>query len=95
MNSNQLNSRYRIEIYENSFINNPAVAFDAACPFPTINVGDQIDHRTLAAAGSPENALRKDKTFRVKAVNHLAREIAGSQVVHSLSFCVEVIPKPK
>jgi hypothetical protein len=95
MNSNQLNTRYRIEIYENSFINNPAAAFDVASPFPPINVGDHIDHRTLASAGSPENALRKDKTFRVKAVNHLAREIGGSHVVHSLSFCVEVIPQPK
>ena len=95
MKDTHLPIQYRVEIYENSFINDPSASFEASTPFLPIHVGDYIDHRTWQDAGSHYADLGKDKTLRVKAINHLIWKIDGSHIGHSLSVCVEVVPRPQ
>jgi hypothetical protein len=85
--------QYRIEIYENSFTNDPSAVWHSSTPFLTMSVGDYIDHRAWVDA-SPNMDLGENEILRVKAISHLLWTIKGSHVGHSLSVCVERAMRP-
>ena len=82
--------KYRIEIYEDSFVNDPTVVFHTTEPFLSIHAGDYIAHSGWEVQ---PNADMTGKVIRVKAVQHILWEIKDSHVGHSLSVCVEAVPK--
>ena len=83
--------KYRIEIYENALGGDPTNVFHATEPFLSIHAGDYISHLLLY---SPPLADMDGKILRVKAVQHLICDIKDAHVSHSLSVCVEVVPRP-
>lgn len=83
--------KYRIEIYEDSFVNDPTVVLHATEPFLSIHAGDYIADRCWEVA---TNSDMQGKVMRVKAVQHIIWSIKDSHVGHSLSVCVEAVPKP-
>jgi len=95
MPNTHLPIQYRIEIYEESFGNDPSASFESSTPFLPVSVGDYIDHRCWGDAGSAYANLGTDKTFRVKAINHLIWRIDGSHIGHSLSVYVEIVRRPE
>lgn len=88
--------QYRIEIYEDSFYNDPSASFHSSTPFLPIHVGDYIETRSWngTAAGSVYKELADDETLQVISLNHLLWLIEDSHVGHSLSVCVKVVKKP-
>jgi hypothetical protein len=94
MDIEHLPIRYRVEIYEDSFWNDPSAAWHSTTPFLGIHVGDFIDPRTWCEEGSLSKPLQDNQLLRVKSVNHLLYNIKGSHVGHSLSVCVETVAKP-
>lgn len=84
--------QYRMEIYEDSFANDPTEAFYASTPFLTVSVGDYMN--TTGWGRQPRGAGAGMAT-RVKAVEHIVWQIErAGHVGHSLSVCVEVVPRP-
>ncbi len=83
--------KYRMEIYEDSFVNDPTVVFHATEPFLSVHVGDYIAHSGWEV---PPHAEMNGKVIRVKAVQHILWSIKDSHVGHSLSVCVEAVAKP-
>lgn len=81
--------RYRIEIYEDSFVNDPTVAFHSDDPFPAIHAGDYIAHSGWEVQ---PNSDMTGKVIRVKAVQHIIWP-GKTGFGHSLSVCVEAVPK--
>jgi hypothetical protein len=80
--------RYRIEIYDEGFVNDPEITFHSTTPFGAINPGDIIDPRTW-----PQHNLNGECIYQVVRVNHLLWEIEGSHVGHSLSVLVKSVKK--
>ena len=91
--SRHLPVSYRVEIYEDSFVNDPTVSFETLTPLPAFHVGDYVSPRTWPM--TPNANLEKGQTFRVKAIDHLIWRVDGSHVGYSTSVCVEVAEKPE
>jgi len=84
--------QYRMEIYEDSFVNDPTEAFHASTPFLAVSVGDYMN--TTGWGVQPRGA-GDGMVTRVKAVEHIIWQVEGAgHVGHSLSVCVEADPKP-
>ncbi|WP_439850187.1 hypothetical protein ACTACG_19550 [Pseudomonas syringae] len=80
---------YHIEIYENSFLNDPVWGIQASMPFPSLNVGDEFDHRGLAGAAwdsTPERGQR----FAISKVKHIFWEIENRHIGHKLMVALEL-----
>jgi hypothetical protein len=91
-NTDDLLIRYRVEIYEKSFRNDPTVSFETAMPFQSINVGDYLTSGAWEV--QPNHDLKKGQTLQVKAVQHILWKIEGSHVGHSLGICVDAVDQP-
>ena len=83
--------QYRMEIYEDTFYNDPTEVFHSSTPFLAVNAGDYIAHRGWSV---PPNSDMEGKVLRVKAIQQIIYTIEKSHVGHSLSVCVEAVPKP-
>jgi len=89
MTSENIPNKFRIEIYENSYVNDPTIAFYAATPFLTVSVGDHIDP-TCWSHGQPDDPK---KLFKVIGLRHLIINTLDTHNVHSLSVLVELTEK--
>lgn len=88
VNEEYMAVEYRMEIYINSFVNDPDVSLHAKSPFMAISVGDEME-----PAGWPNSGYGRDKIAVVKALRHLLWEVDRSHLVHSLSVCVTIKEK--
>jgi len=91
MSSEHLPIEYRIEIYEQSFANDPTAVFHAKDCFQAIRPGDYLSHVNLNPA---PYADMQGKVLAVKAIQHILFTIKDSHVGHSLSVLVEAVPRP-
>ena len=92
MKGTQLAAPCRVEIYEDSFMNDPAASFETAAPLRPVRIGDLIDERTWPDAATPPVP---GKSLRVKSVNLHTWQFAGAKIGHSLSLCVEVVARAR
>jgi hypothetical protein len=83
---------YHLEIYENTFINEPSLSFCGASPFQHFSIGDYFNHRTIDCWYTE---LEDDETFRVKAVEHIMWEIKDSHIGHKVMVCLERTKNPR
>jgi hypothetical protein len=90
MTDRHLPIQYRVEVYVNSFDNDPDASFESKMPFPAISVGD-----TMEPSMWPNAEHSSSKVAKVIAVRHLLWEIEKSHIGHSLSVCVKIEDKPK
>jgi hypothetical protein len=80
--------QYHLEVYEESFINDPSLALSATTPFLTFSKGDYFDHRT---AGIWDKTPKENEWFQIVAVNHICWLIGGSHIGHKLLLCVKIV----
>ena len=80
---------YHIEVYENSFTNDPSWAAESITPFPTLSKGDGFNHSSLAEFGW-SNPPNKNQEFRVKDIEHIFWQIENSHLGHKLMVSLEL-----
>ncbi|OQC53595.1 MAG: hypothetical protein BWX54_02382 [Verrucomicrobia bacterium ADurb.Bin018] len=90
MTDKRMPIQYRVEIYVDSFNDDPDASFESNMPFPAICVGDTMEPSTW-----PNAEHSGSKVAKVIAVRHLLWEIENSHIGHSLSVCVTIEDKPK
>ena len=82
--------KYRLEIYEESFRNDPSVSIEALTPLMAMKTGDEIE--------PPSNSFgidTKKSVWKIIAIRHLVWDIAKENVTHSLSVLVETVSRSK
>lgn len=84
-----LPTRYHIEVYEGSFINDPAWRVESSTPFLAIAKGDRFNHRGLSDVAwyTPP---KSGQCFRVKDIEHIFWVIEGAHVGHKLMVSLEL-----
>ena len=82
--------QYHLEVYENSFVNDPSYTIQTTSPPPAISVGDFFNEQT-----SDRWNKRPDtgKSFRVKEVEHIFWTVERSHVGYKLMACLEIVPR--
>jgi hypothetical protein len=88
---NPLPIQYHLEIYERSFVNDPAIAIQTTTPLPTFAVGDFFSHRTHDGWSQPPDTATE--AFRIKEIEHIAWTIENSHVGYKLMLCLEVVSR--
>ena len=88
---NTLPIKYTLEIYEDSFINDPCIAHQSDSPFMTFSVGDLFDPRSII---HETHDCPKDHWWRIDSVVHRVWEIEGSDIGHQIGISVTPVPAP-
>lgn len=87
-------TEYRIEVYLNSFINDPIASFCSTTPFMTFQIGDEIDPYAWSRSneesfGNPDE-VASGKVLEIIKIRHLMM-IAGDKIIQSSSLKVNEI----
>lgn len=85
-----LPAQYHLEIYENSFTNDPVISLKSISPFPPITVGDYVHEYDHAWHSQPQ---RGTTGLQVKEIEHLLWEIKGSHIGYKMMVRVEIVPR--
>lgn len=80
-----MKTEYHLEIYEPDDSRCIAASYQSATPFATLSIGDAIH-------GGSMNLSDKNKSVRVKDIQHIFWEIAGSHTAHKICVFTELIP---
>ena len=84
-----LPTRYHIEVYEDSFINDPSWSVESTTPFPAIATGERFNHLSLDTGWyNPPNNYQE---FRVRDIEHIFWVIENSHIGHKLMVALELV----
>lgn len=83
-------TQYHLEVYENSFNNDPSFHLKSSTPFGTIAVGDYYNHR--AFDGWMDRPNTETEKFVIKQVEHIFWAIEGSHNSHKIMIVLEKQP---
>ena len=83
---------YHMEVYEESWGNDPSIAWSSDNPFPSVAVGDYFEHRGFDRWYSPP---QEGERFQVAEVDHIFWEIEGSHVGHKLMVLLKKVAGSK
>jgi hypothetical protein len=83
-----LPTNYHIEVYENSFVNDPVWGMESSTPFPSVSVGDGFYHQTLDIAWY--NPPQEGQELRVSDIKHIFWVIEGKHIGHKLMVCLKL-----
>ena len=83
---------YHIEIYEESFINDPSFYWKSTTPSFPVSVGDFFEHRAYDRWNTPPG---EGERYIVKEIEHIIWEISGSHMGHKLMICLETVKSDK
>ena len=80
-----------LEIYQNSFGNDPCTAFESTTPFMNFSKGDLVD------PGMWENCVEAPPRtwFQIKDIIHRDHQINKSYIRHQIGLCMVAIDKSK
>jgi hypothetical protein len=81
---------YILEIYENTFRNDPSCSALLAGPLQAIQIGDCLANEGL----DPQPDVPTGQILKVVGLRHLISTIRSDRVTHSLSVCVKAVLKP-
>lgn len=79
---------YHIEIYVDSWLDDPAIAWKSDKPFPALSVGDYFEHRT---AGDWLIRPAENQRFKIKEIDHILWAIDDSHIAHKLMVLLEIV----
>lgn len=89
-------TEYRIEVYLDSFINDPIASFCSTTSFMTIDVGDEIDPYAWSRGNEESCGNRgevpEDHVLEVVKVRHLMM-VAPDKTLHSASVKVKAVKR--
>ncbi len=77
-----------MEIYVDSFVNDPDVSFHGTAPFMAVHVGDEMEPSTW-----PNAQYGSDKIAKVTAIRHILWETKHNRLSQTLSVCVRIQDK--
>jgi len=83
---------YVVEIYEDSFDNDPCKTFNTTMPVMTFHIGELIDPTILNL--SRETGQPKGEWLKIINIAHQIWEIDRSHVGHQIRLCVKYVPRP-
>lgn len=90
MSDQFLPTLYHLEVYENSFANDPSYSMQSSTPFCAVSVGDYFNHRTHDGwLDRPNTATEK---FIVKEIEHIFWSIDQSHNAHKVMILVKRHP---
>jgi hypothetical protein len=81
---------YILEIYENTFRNDPSCRVLLAGPLQAIQIGDYLADEGL----DPQPDVPAGQILKVVGLRHIISTIRSERVTHSLSVCVKAVLKP-
>lgn len=79
---------YHLEVYEDSFINDPVWSVQSTTPFPALNIGERFNHRALGELGWSRAPTWPD-VFRIKDIDHIFWD-GGGVIGHKLMVRLEI-----
>ena len=85
-----LPTQYHLEVYENSFANDPSYFIQSSTPLCAIAVGEYFNHRSHD--GWQDRPRTEDEKFVVKEVEHIFWSIEGSHNAQKLMVLVKKEP---
>ncbi|MFJ4347795.1 hypothetical protein [Pseudomonas sp. NPDC089401] len=80
---------YHLEVYQDSFLNDPIWSVKASTPFPALSKGDSFDHRALNEATwsyFPE----KGQEFVIAKIRHIFWDLK-SELGHKLMVILKAV----
>lgn len=80
---------YHIEVYEDSFLNDPVWSAKALTSFPTLSVGDAFNHRGLGELAW-EALPAQGQQFTVAKIEHIFWELENRHIGHKLMVALEL-----
>ena len=89
---NNLPIEYHLEVYEDTFVNDPSISWSSSTPFPAVAVGDYFEHRNY---DHWYKTPKQGERFEVKEIEHIFWEIAEDHIGHKLMVCLEVVVSEK
>ncbi|EOK5721971.1 hypothetical protein ACM6XB_004562 [Vibrio parahaemolyticus] len=90
MNPEHLPTKYSLEVYEDSFTNDPSYYVDSLTPFSNISVGDFFNHRvTDTWYETPDTATEK---FKVSEIEHIIFVHEKRHNHHKTMIVVKKVP---
>jgi len=87
MNPKLLPIRYHLEIYEESFVNDPTISFEGDSPFMAFAKGDYVD------ASSWPTEYRN--WFKIADIAHHIWQIDGSHIGQQTRICIVRSERPE
>lgn len=90
MEEKVLQTRYYLEVYENSFANDPTLAFESSSPIGAFNVGDYFNHRNFD--GWIKRPITETEKFVIKQVEHIVFKSEDLHVGHKVMICLKIVP---
>ena len=76
MNEHFLPTQYHLEVYENSFVNDPSYSLQSSTPFSAVSVGDYFNHR-IHSNWHDRPVTEKEK-FVITQIEHIFWTTEGS-----------------
>lgn len=86
---NALPVNYHLEVYEDSFMNDPVWHAEATNSFPALSIGDSFNHRGLGDVAW-YTLPQSGQCFRIKDIEHIFWIIEGSHIGHKLMVALEL-----
>jgi hypothetical protein len=80
---------YHLEIYQDSFLNDPVWSIKASSAFSGMSVGDRFEHRASSALAW-DQLPTVEQEFRVKDIEHLYWEL-DSEIGHKLMVKLGIV----
>lgn len=88
--SNFLPTQYHLEVYEDSFVNDPSFFLQSATPFSGISIGDHFNHR--GHDGWLDRPNTETEKFVIKEIDHIFWTIENSHHGHKLMVLLKKEP---
>lgn len=67
---------YYLEVYEDSFINDPVWSVQSPTPFPALHIGERFNSRGLGELAWNMAPIGGDE-FRIKDIDHIFWDVGG------------------
>ena len=91
MSLDTLPIQYHLEIYEKSFVNDPAISFRSDNPFLSFHKGDLLD----PCIWDDLIDAQPRTPFRIVDVIHRVWQIEDSHIGHQIGLCIEAAEWPE
>lgn len=90
MQEKLLPTQYHLEVYEDSFTNDPSFHMQSSTPFSALSVGEYFNHRAHDCwHDSPNTATEK---FVIRQVEHIFWTIEGSHNAQKIMLVLKKEP---
>lgn len=85
--------QYHIEVYQNTFINDPAMSWQCSTPPASLSVGDYFN--PAASDAFWNESPKAGETFRIKTIEHIFWRVENSHIGHKIMICLETVKDPR